>query len=68
MVGNHKGVYHFLSSANPSIYLSGCPCHLLHHAAEKAAESIPFSLDDILVTTYHYLDKSSKRLGALEEL
>ncbi|XP_064612974.1 uncharacterized protein LOC135476774 [Liolophura sinensis] len=68
MVGCRKGVYAFILGQEPSIYLSGCPCHLLHHAAEKAASCFPFSIDNILVDTYYYLDKSSKRQTELDSL
>lgn len=67
MVGRNKGVFAFLLKENPQIHLAGCPCHLLHHAAEHAAQCLPFSIDDVLVRVYYYLDKSSKRLGALDE-
>ena len=67
MVGTSKGVWAYLLKKNKNLHLAGCPCHLLHHAAEKAQSSFPFSMDDILVTVYYYLDKSSKRLGDLEE-
>lgn len=49
-----------------NLYLSGCPCHLLHRAAEKAASELPFNIDEILVDVYYYFEHSSKRLAALE--
>lgn len=67
MVGKHKGVYAFLKKENDNIYLAACPCHLLHHAAERGAAALPFLIDEILTDIYYYLEKSSKRLASLEE-
>ena len=62
-----KGVFSFLQKLQPSLHLAGCPCHLVHHAAEKGASCLPFSIDEILVDTFYYFKHSSKRLAALEE-
>jgi hypothetical protein len=67
VTGKHKGVFAFMLKENSDLHLAGCPCHLIHHAAEHASQCLPFSIDDILVNTYYYIDKSSKRIGALEE-
>lgn len=32
------------------------------------SQALPFSIDDVLVQIYYYLDKSSKRLGKLEKV
>ena len=49
----------------------GCACHLIHLAAEKGAATLPYSVEDQLISIYYYLDKSSKRqkqLVALQKL
>ncbi|GFN78517.1 Zinc finger bed domain-containing protein 5 [Plakobranchus ocellatus] len=66
MVGKGKGVYGFMSRKHPSLYMSGCVCHLIHIAAEKAAACLPLNVDQLLIDTYYYLDKSSKRLAAFK--
>ncbi|CAM1330529.1 Uncharacterised protein r2_g3960 [Pycnogonum litorale] len=68
MTGHHKGVYAFCLKQQPSIYLARCLCHMLHHAAESAASSLLFKIYEVLVDTYFYLDKSSKRLISLEKI
>ncbi|KAK7089566.1 hypothetical protein V1264_024416 [Littorina saxatilis] len=55
-----------MKAKQPQLYLSGCPCHLIHRAALKAATEIKFNVDEVLVDTYCYLQNSSKRLAALE--
>jgi hypothetical protein len=39
-----------------SICISGCPCHLVHIAAHKAAEKLPIKFEDLLIDIYYYLD------------
>ncbi|XP_067668324.1 uncharacterized protein [Haliotis asinina] len=67
MTGKKKGVFAFMLDKQPQLHLSGCPCHLIHLAAEKGASQLPFNIDEILVDIYYYLDKSSKRLSGLGE-
>ena len=65
MTGATKGVYGFMRKHNENIHLAGCPCHLLHRAAEKACEALPFSIDEILIDVFYYQDKSSKHQQTL---
>ena len=67
MIGKN-GVYGWMSEKQPNLHLSGCPCHLLHRAAQMAASQLPFNIDEVLVDLYYYFDKSSKRLASLELL
>ena len=66
MTGNTNGVFGLMKEKQPQLYLSGCPCHLIHRAAQKAASEIPFNIDEILIDVYYYFEHSSKRLAALE--
>lgn len=68
MTGMKKGVFAFVKKEHKSVALSGCVCHLIHIAAEKAASCFPFSIDNILVNIFYYLDKSSKRQTNLAKL
>lgn len=51
--------------ANPSVYVNGCPCHIIHNTASKASESFTessgFDVEDFLVDLFHWFDKSSKK-------
>ncbi len=54
---------------NPSIYFVGCPCHMVHNTASKAAEAFQaetgFDVEDLLVDLYYWFDKSTKRKNEL---
>ena len=68
MTGRNKGcVTHMQQKYKPTIALAGCPCHLIHIAAEKASHRLPVSIDDLLIDIYYYLDKSSKRIQKLRD-
>ena len=61
MIGKLSGVSSFVKKENPDVFILGCPCHLLHLAAEKGASQLPFMPVDLLVPIFYYLEKSSKR-------
>jgi hypothetical protein len=70
MTGKDNGVIASLRGKHAKMYLSGCPVHLIHIAAEKAhaqLPTIPVKVDDALIETYYYLEKSYNRLGALDK-
>uniref|UniRef100_A0A8C4R2Q0 Uncharacterized protein n=1 Tax=Eptatretus burgeri TaxID=7764 RepID=A0A8C4R2Q0_EPTBU len=68
MVGKHKGVAAYIHKQNPECYIMGCPCHMMHNTAKKAAQALPIELDDFLIDIYYYLDKSSKRVKGVKAL
>ncbi len=68
MLGAKKGVAAFITKKNPSIYVVGCPCHMLHNTAKKAATALPVSMDEFLIDIYYYLDKSKKRMQSVKTL
>ena len=68
MVGKDKGVYGHMCRKNPSIFMAGCVCHLIHIAAEKGAACLPFDVSQLLIDVYYYLDKSSKRQSFFKEM
>lgn len=47
------------------MHLSGCTLHLVHIAAEKAANVLPAAIEEILIDIYYYFKKSSKRQDSL---
>ena len=65
MVGLNKGVYKFMKNKHGEIHLSGCALHLVHIAAEKAANTLPVAIDEVLIDIFYYMKKSSKRLYKL---
>jgi hypothetical protein len=70
MVGKTKGVHGRLCGKG-DIFLANCTLHLIHKAAEKAAEVLPTAVEEILVDIHFYLKKSSKRqdeLSSFQEL
>ena len=56
---------------NPSTYFIGCPCHMIHNTATKAAESFEsktgFDVEDMLVDLCYWFDKSTKRKNELSD-
>ena len=56
---------------NSAIYSSGCPCHILHNAGQKAAEAFNkesgFDVEEFLIDIYYWFDKSTKRKNTLQE-
>ena len=60
MQGLLKGVAAFVKQIPPSVFVLGCPCHLMHLAAETACEQLPV-VENILIDVFYYLDKSSNR-------
>lgn len=55
---------------NPAIYFNGCPCHILHNAAQKAAEAFTaccgFDVEDFTVDLHYWFDKSTTRKNMLQ--
>ena len=68
MIGIHSGVAAYVKKENLDIFVLGCPCHLLHLAAEKGAAELPVSPADTLTAIYYYLEKSSKRHKEFKEV
>ena len=38
-IGAKNSIKSRVTQVNPSIYFVGCPCHIIHNAAQKAAEA-----------------------------
>ena len=70
-IGDHNSIKSRTLERNPEIVISGCPCHILHNTASKAADAFAavsdFSVEDHCVDLYYWFDKSSKRKSILKE-
>ena len=66
MTGRNKGVIAYICEQQPHVFLQGCPCHLVHLAAEKASKQLQMSVD-FLIDFFYYMDKSSKSVLELKE-
>ena len=64
-LGRRNSIMTRVLGKNASIYVNGCPCHIIHNTASKAADSFSkqsgFDVEDMLVDLFHWFDKSSKR-------
>ena len=51
-------------------YFNGCPCHIIHNAAKKAAESFAlcsgFDVEEFVIDLYYWFDHSTKRKNGLQ--
>jgi hypothetical protein len=68
MSGNKKGTYGFILEQNENVFFAGCPIHLLHIAAKKAAQMLPTGIEEALTDVYYYLKCSAKRKTELREM
>lgn len=54
---------------NPAIYFNGCPCHILHNAAQKASDAFAkccgFDAEEFTIDLFYWFDKSTKRKNGL---
>lgn len=70
-VGKRNSVITRIHSKNESVYLSGCPAHMLHNAALKASKAFSkitsFEVEDFMIDIFYHFDKSSKRKNVLSE-
>ena len=70
-VGRRNSIPTRVHQENEFIYFVGCPCHMVHNTAHKAAEVFQretgFDVEDMLVDLYYWFDKSTKRKNELYE-
>ena len=66
MLGHLNGVAAHITKENPDVMVQGCPCHLLHIAAKKGANSLRCATEMTLIDIFHYLENSSKRMKELQ--
>ena len=62
--GKKNSIMTRVLAKNKNIFINGCPCHVMHNIANKAAERFSevssFDVEDFLVDLFHWFDKSSK--------
>lgn len=60
-----------IQSRNSSVYFNGCPCHILHNAAQKGADQFSFvcgfDIEEFVVDLFYWFDKSTKRKNLMQE-
>ena len=70
-IGNHNSLKTRVLKKNNEVVVAGCPCHILHNAAGKAADAFAtasgFDVECHCVDIFYWFDKSSKRKCALNE-
>ena len=70
-IGTHNSLKQKGLLKNKHIFVSSCPCHILHNAASKAStafcEIVKFDVEVHSVDLYYWFDKSSKSKSAILE-
>ena len=70
-IGRHNSIASPVKEKNKEIVTAGCPCHVLHNAAGKAAEEFTkvsgFDFKDHCVELFFWFDKPTKRKNTLTE-
>ena len=70
-IGRHNSIASPVKEKNREIITAGCPCHVLHNAAGKAAEELTkvsgFDFKDSCVELFFWFDKPTKRKNTLTE-
>ena len=70
-LGKNNSILMHVKQQNPSVYFSGCQCHVVHNASSAAAKAFNaetgFDVEDLLVDIYHWFVYSTKRKCKLAE-
>ena len=69
MIGKYNSFASRCRENNPEIFVSGCPCHLVHIAAGNAhdafVEVTSINIEKLQIDIYYWFEKSTKRKRAL---
>ncbi|XP_076854994.1 uncharacterized protein LOC143509955 isoform X3 [Brachyhypopomus gauderio] len=69
--GARNSIASRILAENPSVYIHGCPCHILHNIAKHAGQGfmeVPgFDPEDLAVDVGHWFRGSTNRKGYLTE-
>ena len=63
-IGTRNSLKTRIVGRNSAIYFNGCPCHVVHNAAQKGgmafARCCGFDAEELAVDLYYWFDKSTK--------
>ena len=69
MIGVRNSVASRCKQKNENCFIGGCACHLSHIAANNGhdafSECLDLNVENVLIDSYYWFDKSSKRKGKL---
>ena len=70
-VGRFNSLKVLTKKKNPDLFTLGCPCHLIHNAANAASKAFcgetGFNVEDLCIDTFYHFEYSSKHNGLLLE-
>ena len=66
IIGKNNSFASWCRQRNPDIFVSGCPCHLVHIAARNGHDSF-VNIEDLHIDLYYWFERSTKRKGVLLE-
>uniref|UniRef100_A0A1X7TM57 DUF659 domain-containing protein n=1 Tax=Amphimedon queenslandica TaxID=400682 RepID=A0A1X7TM57_AMPQE len=70
-IGIRNSIKTCVLAVNLSVYVMGCPCHIVHNIAGKGSSTFEevsgFSVDDFVIDIYYWFDKSTKRKATMAE-
>ena len=68
-IGRRNSIKTRVLQRNPNVFFNGCPCHIIHNTAHKAGEAFTlhsgFDLEEFVIDTFYWFDKSTKRKNEL---
>ena len=71
IIGVRNSLKTRIQARNFSVFFNGCPCHIVHNAAQKGAEQFSamsgFDVEEFVVDLFYWFDKSTKRKNLLQE-
>ena len=69
-IGVRDSIKTRVSQQNPAVYFNGCPCHIIHNAAQKAGESFTsvsgFDIEEFVIDLFYWFNKSTKQKSELQ--
>ena len=69
-IGTRNSLKTRIVQRNSAIYFNGCPCHIVHNAAQKGgtafARCCGFDAEEFAVDLYYWFNKSTKRKNELK--
>lgn len=70
-IGKSNSIKSRVLNKNSNVFFMGCPCHILHNTASKAASKFgaicDLDIEDFCIDLYYWFEQSTKRKGILDE-